>query len=69
MVNTSDLVSNTWNSETCFQAGIMVSDFSLSYQIECLVSVNPASKPTFGFLIDHAHSMLIVGIENAPALY
>ena len=54
IVNTNGFINNTRNRETCFEAGLTVSDFSLSYQIDRLVSVNPTSNPTFEFLIDHA---------------
>ena len=55
MIKTGGLVNNTRNSNTCFEAGFTVSDVSFkNHQIDRLVSANPTSNPTFGFLIDHA---------------
>ena len=55
MVNTDGLVNNTQNREICFEAGFAVSDFWFqSFQIGRLVSANPTSNPTFGFLINRA---------------
>ena len=58
------MVHNTRNHETGFEAGFTVSDFLFQcYQIDRLVSANPTSNPTFGFLIDHALVHVLVIIE------
>ena len=65
MINTGGLVNSTRTRETCFEAGVTVSDFSFqSYLIDRSVSANPSSNPTFGFRIDHALSKSI----NDPQL-
>ena len=55
MVNTSGLVNNTQNCETCFKAGFTVFDFNFKVilSIHGFQRIQP-SNLTFRFLIDHA---------------
>ena len=62
MVDTIGLVNNIRNHETCFEAGFTVSDssFNVVKINQCLISANPTSNLTFGFLIDRDDKPTII---------
>ena len=53
--------NSTRNRETRIEAGFTVSDFSFRViKIDRLISANPTSIPTFGFLIDRALTISVM---------